>query len=109
MSVTIKVRGTDQWEMNVCNRNFVTLWSALGLQPETEDGLVGEIDGRVLQERVMSTEPAMVTRETQKDVGEGGATFIDMGITEEQVIRYFTGLDLLAGLACRQEDPIIWH
>jgi len=111
MSVTIQISGTTECQMNLTNRNFCTLWIALGLEPETADGLVGQVDARVVLHRMATTPIGMVVFESWSNIGPEGPelTFFEVGISEDQVRTYFQLLKRLADLAEKREDPILWY
>ena len=106
MSVTIRINGdpNPKNQLNLTNRNFATLWAALGLEHEP----VGEIDPRPVAERCRSTPPELLVRASRTEAGNG-PTLVDCGISYRQAARYLAILNLLANVAARREEKLIWY
>jgi len=94
MSVTIaptNAFSNDAPYLNVSNRNFATLWNALGLDV---GDWVGEIDPLDVMCALRRFDPSLVVRETIED-----GCMISCGITPEQVERYRSILTAVCNVA----------
>lgn len=92
------------FELNVANRNFATLWSALGLDAD----YCGRMDSRQLQAALRAADAALILRDTVVETSPARATFIDQGISPDQARRYLEALAEIASEAERREEPIVW-
>ncbi len=106
MSVTIRINNdpNPDNELNITNRNFATLWAALGLDHQW----TGQIDARLVAQRCQSTPPELVMRESRMDNSHCVCVY-DCGISYEQASRYLARLGLLARVAARREEPLVWY
>jgi hypothetical protein len=101
------------FDMNLANRNFYEVWKALGLvkavggELDVDDVWSGSLDGRTILAALSRTK-LIPTREEEVTQGEGGATIIDCALTEDQVNRYFSLLQVIASEAARRESPVVW-
>jgi hypothetical protein len=98
---------SSKWEVNMANGNFVTLMSALGINPGNENGC-GAIDGRTLLDAINRFRPELAVRSTTEEHTEGGALFINCGIDSDYVTRRITKLREIATEAARREEMIVW-
>jgi hypothetical protein len=89
MSITINN------QMNISNRNFKTLWHALGL----EFDWCGSIDNVIVLRALDTFDPEMVLRSDNC-----GPNWVDYGITREQVNRYVSVLRNI----CNNSTEIRW-
>lgn len=106
MSVTVRILNNtnpEAKELNMANGNFVELWRCLGLQPETEFGLAGWMDGRTLVEQLSKCRSSDVVK---ADESEGN--FHSCGRSLTQVERYLTTLLSIGLEAQRQENQVTW-
>ena len=103
MSVTIYTRNVDEGlgevSINMSNRNFATLWSALGFEVE----LMGEMDARKLRSAVNTMPSSLMIRPSTTD-----GNFIDCGVSHAQVDRYIETFTQLCDEAERMETPVQW-
>ncbi len=106
MSVSIYV---GRYEViNISNRNFSTLFSALGFDVSSADGLVGQVSGEDLEKALEATPPEMVDRQPTHGIGDKGCMWFEGGIMPEQVDRYYMFLYQGAKNAQLLNLPVTW-
>ena len=89
MSVTINNR------LNLSNRNFSTLWHALGLEFDWS----GSIDSAIVLRALDTFDPEMALRSDKCE-----SNWVDYGITREQVDRY---VNMLRDF-CNRDSVVHW-
>ena len=104
MGVTITYNGaTESNMMHLSNHNFYCLFSALGLNPQSEAGLVGEESAKVIYNLCKNLNLKNLLEQSYTD-----NNFIHQGRTLEQVTRYKWNLMKLASEAIKDNQPIYW-
>lgn len=95
--------GNYPFELNIANRNFETLWSALDIDTNDTD-----IHPMKLITSVKKLIPELVERKQGWHNGKSLANTFDRGVDSEQVSRYINELTTIANEALRREDQIVW-
>ncbi len=103
MSVTIRIAGSCDHEMNLANRNFCTLFASLALPYDPED-LCGTIDPVTVLEALKAGDPALAVRKETTEAGK--ATIIDCGIPLAQAQGYHQRLFTLAREAVKRGQQL---
>lgn len=98
-------------EMNVSNANAAVILQDILNQPSDDvDG--GSISARELLMKLGSVSDfakQMTMKAPSKEVGKGGATFYDGGVSEQQIERYLSTLEKMARWAIEHNyDEIVW-
>jgi len=107
MSVTIAVRGLkDGPELNVANRNFSMIWSALGFEVEW----VGSMDGRCLSRAVKNTDMELLLRAGHESGGPGTGQvhWVERGVDVARASNYLIMLLSICRVAEKAESPVDW-
>lgn len=103
------------FEMNIASANFITLWSALGLEVDKEDPC-GHCDGRQIIDALERVMPELMVRTnhvevTHKVTPDGSAEHINtftFGIDLIKAQRYIKDLREIAEEAIKREEPVYW-
>ena len=104
MGVSIHPHASFDPALDVCNGNFCTLWSSLGIDTGEDGCLVGEIHPIALLRRLDAIEPAWCERAEQNPA----VNFRIMALSREQAERYWVALRGVCRVAIERGVMVEW-